>query len=90
MTLPYATGSLYSEVDDLYLCDEALYGEKVLIASSKAKMSTPGLNGYGFNIYKRDGLTTIEHVGETDGIGTRITRDIDAKRAFFSLTQLKS
>src|SRR5688572_67803 len=30
MLLPYAAGSLYSTVEDLYIWDQALYGEKVL------------------------------------------------------------
>src|SRR4029078_11490332 len=32
MSIPYAAGSLYSTVEDLYMWDQALYGEKVLTA----------------------------------------------------------
>src|SRR2546430_13796447 len=35
MSIPYAAGSLYSTVEDLFLWDQALYGEKILSAKSK-------------------------------------------------------
>jgi CubicO group peptidase (beta-lactamase class C family) len=41
MTVPYAAGSLYSTVEDLYLWDQALYDTKVLTEGSKAKMFRP-------------------------------------------------
>src|SRR5438094_8859993 len=54
MSIPYAAGSLYSTVEDLYLWDQALYGEKILSAQSKELMLIPNLNnyGYGFVIIK--------------------------------------
>jgi CubicO group peptidase (beta-lactamase class C family) len=39
MTQPYAAGSLYSTVDDLYRWDQALYTEKVLSMASKRRCS---------------------------------------------------
>jgi CubicO group peptidase (beta-lactamase class C family) len=44
MSIPYAAGSLYSTVEDLYLWDQALYGEKVLSAKSKELLFKPNLN----------------------------------------------
>jgi CubicO group peptidase (beta-lactamase class C family) len=41
MTVPYAAGSLYSTVEDLYLWDQALYTNKVLSEGSKAEMFRP-------------------------------------------------
>jgi CubicO group peptidase (beta-lactamase class C family) len=41
MSLPYAAGSIYSTVEDLYKWDQALYGEKILSAESKNLMFTP-------------------------------------------------
>jgi CubicO group peptidase (beta-lactamase class C family) len=41
MSLPYAAGSLYSTVEDLYKWDQALYENKILSADSKTKMFTP-------------------------------------------------
>ncbi|HZM86088.1 MAG TPA: serine hydrolase domain-containing protein, partial [Blastocatellia bacterium] len=43
MSIPYAAGSLYSTVEDLYLWDQALYGDKVLSAKSKELMFKPNL-----------------------------------------------
>jgi hypothetical protein len=36
MTIPYAAGSLYSTVEDLFLWDQALYENKILSAKSKS------------------------------------------------------
>jgi CubicO group peptidase (beta-lactamase class C family) len=82
MTQPYAAGSLYSTVEDLYRWDQALYGEKILSAASKAKMFTPGLSNYGyaFTITKKDGVTTIEHGGGINGFNTVISRNPETKR----------
>jgi CubicO group peptidase (beta-lactamase class C family) len=48
MSIPYAAGSLYSTVEDLYLWDQALYGDKVPSAKSKELMFKPNLNNYGY------------------------------------------
>jgi len=82
MSQPYAAGSLYSTVEDLYKWDQALYGDKILTAASKEKMFTPGLSNYGYawEIRKgKDGLT-IEHGGGINGFNTLITRNPDTKR----------
>ncbi len=82
MTQPYAAGSLYSTVDDLFRWDQALYTEKVLSAQSKERMFTPGLSDYGYawTITKRDGVTTIAHGGGINGFNTLLTRNPDSKR----------
>ena len=82
MSLPYAAGSLYSTVDDLYLWDQALYGEKVLPTALKEQMFTPKLSnyGYGWAIRKQPigaakaERTTIGHGGGINGFSTLITR----------------
>jgi hypothetical protein len=82
MGLPYAAGSLYSTVEDLYLWDQALYGEKVLPSKAKERMFTPGLGNYGFGwviqtrsigVDKAERLT-IGHGGGINGFNTQITR----------------
>ena len=82
MSLPYAAGSLYSTVEDLYTWDQALYGDTVLPAGAKAKMFTPGLSqyGYGWTIRpqpigpdKAERLT-ISHGGGINGFNTLLTR----------------
>ena len=50
MSIPYAAGSMYSTVEDLYLWDQALYKDRILSADSKKLMFTPGLGDYGYGI----------------------------------------
>jgi CubicO group peptidase (beta-lactamase class C family) len=82
MTQPYAAGSLYSTVEDLYKWDQALYTEKVLTEASKQRMFTPGLSDYGYawEIRKKDGVATIEHGGGINGFNTIIWRSPETKR----------
>jgi CubicO group peptidase (beta-lactamase class C family) len=82
MSIPYAAGSLYSTVGDLYLWDRALYGNKVLPAALKQKMFTPGLADYGYGWFIRaiplaDGKTqvkTVSHTGGINGFNTLLLR----------------
>jgi CubicO group peptidase (beta-lactamase class C family) len=84
MSIPYAAGSLYSTVEDLYLWDQALYGEKVLSAKSREVMFTPFLEhyayGWGVNMVAtaegKEG-TAIAHSGGINGFSTLITRMVD-------------
>ena len=61
MSLPYAAGSIYSTVDDLYKWDQSLYEDKILSAESKRLMFTPGLGNYGYGIRIAD-----QPIGKTD------------------------
>lgn len=87
MTIPYAAGSLYSTVEDLYLWDQALYGEKILSAKSKELMFRPNLNnyGYGFGITKatvgpnKEAVPIITHDGGINGFSTTIVRLVGSK-----------
>ncbi|GAB2560208.1 serine hydrolase [Spirosoma areae] len=82
MSIPYAAGSLYSTVEDLYRWDQALYTDKLLPASAKATMYTPYLQGYayGWGVGKvkvgqlTDSLLVIEHGGGINGFNTLISR----------------
>lgn len=89
MSLPYSAGSLYSTVEDLYVWDQALYGEKVLPSRAKELMftihatsDTPQIGdyGYGWVIRKRSigpgnaERVTIGHGGSINGFNTLITR----------------
>src|ERR1044071_511331 len=89
MSIPYAAGSLYSTVEDLYLWDQALYGDKVLSAKSKELMFKPNLNnyGYGFVITKATlappaklQVPVIQHNGGINGFNTVIVRMTNDKR----------
>lgn len=83
MSIPYAAGSLYSTVEDLYRWDQALYTDKLLADSvSKAMMFTPFLNhyAYGWGVstimvgQQKDSLLLIEHGGGINGFNTLISR----------------
>ena len=86
MSLPFAAGSLYSTVEDLYLWDQALYGDKLLSAKSKELMFKPGLSHYGFGLNIEDQelsdktkVPTIGHNGGINGFNTNITRFVADK-----------
>jgi len=72
MSIPYAAGSLYSTVEDLYKWDRALYGDKLLSAELKKTMFTPMLQNYAFGWAVRPlklddqktEVATIGHNGE--------------------------
>jgi CubicO group peptidase (beta-lactamase class C family) len=73
MSLPYAAGSLYSTVDDLYLWDQALYTDRLLSAQSKELMYKPNLENYayGWVITKAKlgtGTETVPSIGHNGGI----------------------
>ena len=82
MTIPYAAGSIYSTVEDLYLWDQALYGDKILSGKSRELMFTPNLGdyGYGFVIRKvtlgpdKIVIPVVEHGGGINGFNTTIFR----------------
>jgi len=82
MSLPYAAGSLYSTVEDLYLWDQALYTDKLLTAQSKALMYKPFLELYAYGWVVRDAsfkvngqpVSLITHDGGINGFQTRIAR----------------
>jgi len=82
MSIPYAAGSLYSTVEDLYLWDQALYTDKLLSAQSKALMYTPFLENYAygwsiqnasFKVNNVD-VPVITHGGGINGFTTTIVR----------------
>lgn len=85
MSLPYAAGSMYSTVEDLFKWDQSLYADKILSATSKKLMFTPGLSnyGYGFNIYDQTiGKTNektkfVQHSGGINGFNSLITRAVE-------------
>jgi CubicO group peptidase (beta-lactamase class C family) len=85
MSLPYAAGSLYSTVEDLYIWDQALYTNKLVSNESKEKMFTPYKNnyGYGWGIHEHEfggeKKKVISHSGGIFGFNTLIVRYTDDK-----------
>jgi CubicO group peptidase (beta-lactamase class C family) len=82
---PYAAGSLYSTVQDLYKWDRALYTTKVLSAKSMEAAFTPnqfdwapGIKyGYGWGITQIHGHKVVGHGGGINGFSTVIWRAIE-------------
>ena len=79
---PYAAGGMYSTVEDLYLWDQALYGDRLLPSAAKEKMFTPGLEHYGYGwVARREPIglrkserVTISHEGRINGFSCLIMR----------------
>ncbi|MRX68912.1 CubicO group peptidase, beta-lactamase class C family [Flavobacterium resistens] len=84
MSIPYAAGSLYSTVEDLYLWDQALYTNKLLSEKSMELLFKPyikawdGSYGYGWGVEEvtvgDKKLKIIEHGGGINGFNTIISR----------------
>jgi CubicO group peptidase (beta-lactamase class C family) len=86
-------GGIYSSVEDLYKWDQALYGEKLVRAGSLEQAFTPArLNdgratayGFGWEIGKYRGLSTVRHSGHTVGFSTAIARFPERRFTVFLL-----
>ena len=85
MSVPYAAGSLYSTVEDLYIWDQALYTTKLLSEKSMESLFKPyikaggGSYGYGWFLEEapngdKPKLKIIEHGGGINGFNTVISR----------------
>ncbi|MFL5295616.1 MAG: serine hydrolase [Phenylobacterium sp.] len=76
MSTPFAAGALYSTVDDMLLWDQALYGDKVLSAASKAAMFTNYGHSYGFGVVidRQWDHDRIWHNGGINGFVTSFQR----------------
>ncbi|MDC0710996.1 serine hydrolase [Stigmatella sp. ncwal1] len=89
MSVPYAAGSLYSTVEDLFLWDRALYLDTLLPAPLKQKMFTPGMSDYAFGwlvkpVKLNDGKTevaTVAHGGGINGFNAFFIRVPERKEA---------
>jgi CubicO group peptidase (beta-lactamase class C family) len=93
MSIPYAAGSLYSTVEDLFKWDQSLQEDKILSADSKKLMFTPGLGNYGYGIRitdqpigKTDRKTKIiGHGGAIHGFSSLITRAVEKRQTVIIL-----
>ncbi len=91
MSLPYAAGSLYSTVEDLYVWDQALYTDKLVSDEIREKMFTPYMNnyGYGWGIREQEfggeKKKAISHSGGIFGFNTIILRYTDDRNLIILL-----
>lgn len=86
MSTPYAAGSMYSTVEDLFLWDQALYTEKLLpkkyidMMYEKYVPAFGEFYGYGWSVGSmpigntKDSVAIIGHGGGINGFNTLITR----------------
>lgn len=87
MSIPYAAGSLYSTVEDLYLWDQALYTNKLLSKEYMELYFKPYVPAFGNSYYAygwgvgqdmigntKDSIYTISHGGGINGFNTIISR----------------
>src|SRR5687767_2789037 len=76
MTVPYAAGSLYSTVEDLFAWNEALFSDKLLSAKSREAMMTVDKNNYayGLAVNKQHNRKMISHGGGINGFNTILAR----------------
>jgi len=81
MNQPYAAGSLYSTVEDLFAWNEALFSEKLLSAKSLEMMMTPFKNDYAYGLFinRAFGRKQVSHGGGINGFNTVLTRFPDEK-----------
>jgi len=82
MSIPYAAGSMYSTVEDLYLWDQALYTDKLISAQSKELMFKPFLENYAYGFvvtnasfkHNDQPVQVIRHGGGINGFSTILER----------------
>lgn len=96
MSLPYAAGSIYSTVEDLYKWDQSLHEGKILSAESRKLMFTPGLSSYGYGVVMVDKaaengdpkLRFIQHSGGINGFNSLLTRSVDKQQTVVILDNI--
>jgi len=92
MSIPYAAGSLYSTVEDLYIWDQALYTNKILPKKYMTMFFKPYITAFGNFYYAygwgtgkealgntTDSIAVISHGGGINGFNTIISRSTSDK-----------
>lgn len=87
MSIPYAAGSMYSTVEDLYLWDRALYTNKLLSSDYMEMYFKPYVKAFGETHYAygwgvgqetigntEDSIYVVSHGGGINGFNTIISR----------------
>lgn len=93
MSLPYAAGSIYSTVGDLYKWEQALHEGAIISAESRKLMLTPGLSNYGYGVGISDQpfgktdqkLKVISHSGGINGFNSLMVRAVDKRQTVIIL-----
>lgn len=83
MSFPHAAGSLASTVEDLYIWDRALTGDKLLSKQSRNQLfqvqasSEVNQISYGYGLFIDDKRHTIGHMGSIEGFRAALYRHLD-------------
>jgi CubicO group peptidase (beta-lactamase class C family) len=74
--VPYAAGSLYSTVEDLFAWNEALFSDKLLKLESRQAMMTVEKNNYayGLTVSQQHNRKNVSHGGGINGFATILAR----------------
>lgn len=69
-------GGIYSSLEDLFLWDQSLYKDELILPETKAAMLTPSLEDYGFGwrIDQYRGRLRYHHSGSTSGFRNFVAR----------------
>lgn len=84
--------SMFSNVDDLFLWDQALYTEKLVSKKTIEEAFSPvilndgSLSNYGFGWFLTPEKKSVNHSGSDFGYRTFIRRDLDKKNTYIWLT----
>ena len=84
--------SMFSNVDDLFLWDQALYTEKLVSKKTIEEAFTPvvlnngSLSNYGFGWFLTPGKKSVNHSGSDFGYRSFIMRHLDNKNTYIWLT----
>lgn len=72
MSVPYASGALYSTTGDLLKWERGLFGGKVMSAASLQKMTTPFKDDYAFGLIesRAGNRRVLMHTGSIEGFNT--------------------
>lgn len=87
MSVPYAAGSLYSTVEDLFVWNEALFSDKLLTAKSRTAMMTPDKSNYayGVGVNQQHKRQRVSHGGGINGFNTFLARFPEEKITIVAL-----
>jgi CubicO group peptidase (beta-lactamase class C family) len=90
-TTLFSAGGLYSTVGDLYLWDQALYGEQLISRPLLNEMFTPGNGsyGYGWKIDQPNGSLRISHAGNMTGVSNFVARYPDQRVTIIVLSNME-
>ena len=96
MSIPYAAGSMYSTIEDMFKWDQALYTEKILKKESIEMMFTPVMNAYGFGWQSGEQpigdnkKRAVLHSGGIFGFTSLEVRFIDDNKYMIALNNFES